>query len=129
MDIGVRFKITGGQVDVDFYTDEIQAVPVKHQKNIRLLKNQTGAPYMYYEGDSFQKIRITFLEVRDDVKAKIDLIINEDAEMAVYYDYAYDATGNSINVIYSPNGKTHVLRYHFGELAMAKHILHFLETS
>ena len=126
MTIGVRFTLTAG--DVDFYTDEIQAIPVRYRKDIKLLESQVGAPYMYYAGDSFREIRITFLEVRSDVKAKINQIINEDDEMTVYYDYAYDGAGTSTTVIYSPNGKTHVLRYHFGELAVAKHTLNFLEV-
>jgi len=127
MIIAVKFTLAGG--DVDFYDDEILETPVRYRQDIQIQENQSTPPFQFEEGDEWIVLEINFIESQKDTNTRINQLIDEQAEMACYYKYKYDAS-TSINVIYYPNEKTKIYNYVVGESeAYVTHKLTFLQSS
>uniref|UniRef100_A0A6M3IMJ8 Uncharacterized protein n=1 Tax=viral metagenome TaxID=1070528 RepID=A0A6M3IMJ8_9ZZZZ len=128
LEIAVRFVLTGG--NCDFYREEILYEPLIHEQRIDVQEHQFGVPYVDTFGDIWKTLVITFLEIWSTTRAKIDQLINAEAEMTCYYAYRYYTTTKSLTCIHYPNGMTHHYRYYLGEPSALREVkLTFLQSS
>lgn len=115
---------------VQFTKEEIGKVRIKTDKDYAFLKNQYGSANLSYQGDLNRAISIEFIEHKSTTRAKIDSIIDENAEMTLYHEYRYDPTATIDVILVSRENIKKTVLYYFGEkAAMVVHILNFLESS
>jgi len=128
MTVGIRFTLASG--NVDFYDDEVKSITDDYLHDTEVQENQETKPYVYNEGQAWSVFKVEFIERLSTTKAKIDQLIDEEAEMTFYYDYAYSGGTNSSTVIFLPEGKTKRYHYKWGEKdATVTHKLTFLQSS
>jgi len=125
--IAVRFVLGSG--NVDFYDDEIWDGLESSERDIRVMEDQTAPPVILLEGDALQVINISIIERYSTTKAKVDLVIDEKAQMTIYPHYAYDNTDSCLCIFY-PNGRGKTYSYVLGEKqALRVHRLTFLQSN
>lgn len=127
MTTAVKITLAGG--DVDFYEDEIRDIKVAYLTSFDALVNQTISPIGHIDSDEWIVVQIEFYEYFSTTLAKIQSVINEKAEMVLYYAYAY-SPATSINCIHDNDGTLRTWNYIAGDsAAQITHRCTFLESS
>ena len=126
----IRLKFTLDAGDVDFYADEVLAHKLTNTKDFQIQENRTGAPYILYEGNANEILEVTFQEFYSTTRAKIDQLIDEQAEMTVYYEYDYDTSNSLSMILYNKKNTRRTKIYKYGERAgNVIHKLIFIQSS
>lgn len=121
--VGIRFTLDAG--NVDFYKEEIEDISFMPAQAQEQQSPSQGLPYIYAQGDVYNSIEIEFIEEYSTTKAKIDQLIDEDDEMTLYYQYAFDSS-EAKTVILAPDER--IKTYTYGELLKMTHKLTFWEV-
>ena len=125
--VAVKFTLTG---DIDFYEEEIGKVILGTDKGYDFLKNQSGVPNVFYQGDLNKFFTVEFIERWATTRAKIDELIDEESEMTMYYEYAYDITKSVSVILVGNKGVKRTEMWKYGEKeALIMHQMRFLQSS
>jgi hypothetical protein len=122
----IRFDCpTAGNVDFDI--EEVGKIQLVHSRDFQLLRNQFIPPRMYDLGSVYNQLNVELIENYQSTKAKIESLIDEEAEIDVYYQYRYDNTEYKTCILIPDNIRK---IYLWGEdAAGVVHTLTFLESS
>jgi hypothetical protein len=108
----VRFVITG-PVNVDFDDDEVLDVRLTPWRKCEVQPSQKKPPYLFEPGSEWWTLQVDIFHRYSDTEAKITQIVNDEAEMTVYYAYAEYTTTKSLTCILDPEEITE--SYAWGE--------------
>ena len=85
---------------------------------------------MLFESDPYNIIDVEFYEKYSTTRAKINQVIDDQAEMVCYYQYAFDSSQSVSVILLHKNNLKRSKIYHYGELRGAViHKITFLKSS
>lgn len=123
-DVALRFVVIAG--NVDFYENEVLKSNIKFNKAYNIFNNQAIHPDIKYIGDLQKQLLFQVKKINAETETKVNQLIDENAELTVYYAYGAYSTSKSSTCIRLPKGKKKT--FVIGEPAAEIYQLIFLFT-